>query len=117
MIDVEPDRDQPSAHRTVPGRLKVPGFHATGSVVVDGEEGNSPSVNTATLRRQVGMLFQRPNVSPCRSPRTSCTAASRRPRRPGRRHGDRDRAGSAAAELFTRPRDPRTADFIAGTLG
>jgi phosphate transport system ATP-binding protein len=43
---------------------EVPGFRSVGSILVDGQEVTSPSVNPATLRRQVGMLFQRPNVFP-----------------------------------------------------
>jgi phosphate transport system ATP-binding protein len=43
---------------------EVPGFRAAGLILVDGAESTSPSVNPATLRRRVGMLFQRPNVFP-----------------------------------------------------
>jgi phosphate transport system ATP-binding protein len=35
-----------------------------GSLLLDGEEINSPSVNVADLRRQVGMVFQKPNPFP-----------------------------------------------------
>ncbi len=42
----------------------VPGFRMSGTIVIDREEATSPKENVATLRRQVGMLFQRPNVFP-----------------------------------------------------
>jgi phosphate transport system ATP-binding protein len=35
-----------------------------GSLLLDGSEINSPSVNVADLRRQVGMVFQKPNPFP-----------------------------------------------------
>lgn len=35
-----------------------------GHLLLDGEEINSPSVNVADLRRQVGMVFQKPNPFP-----------------------------------------------------
>jgi phosphate transport system ATP-binding protein len=42
----------------------VPGFRVRGSVKVDGREVESEDVDPACHRRQVGMLFQRPNVFP-----------------------------------------------------
>jgi len=43
---------------------KVPGFRHNGDVDLDGESIWSPRRDLLTLRRQVGMLFQRPNPFP-----------------------------------------------------
>jgi phosphate transport system ATP-binding protein len=42
----------------------VPGARATGEVLLDGENVLSPDIDVIQLRRQVGMLFQRPNPFP-----------------------------------------------------
>ena len=42
----------------------VPGFRSRGAILVDGLEVTTTQANPALLRRQVGMLFQRPNVFP-----------------------------------------------------
>jgi phosphate transport system ATP-binding protein len=42
----------------------VPGFERTGDVTYDNESLWSPAVDLLTLRRRVGMLFQRPNPFP-----------------------------------------------------
>jgi len=41
-----------------------PGQKATGRVLLDGEDMLSPSVNVATLRARVGMVFQKPTPFP-----------------------------------------------------
>jgi phosphate transport system ATP-binding protein len=43
---------------------KVTGYRHTGDVLLDGRSIWSPAVDLMTLRRQVGMLFQRPNPFP-----------------------------------------------------
>jgi phosphate transport system ATP-binding protein len=43
---------------------RVPGFTRTGDVTYDNESLWSPDVDLLTLRRRVGMLFQRPNPFP-----------------------------------------------------
>ena len=43
---------------------RVPGFERTGDVMYDDESLWSPAVDLLTLRRRVGMLFQRPNPFP-----------------------------------------------------
>jgi len=43
---------------------RVPGFERTGDVTYDDESLWSPAVDLLTLRRRVGMLFQRPNPFP-----------------------------------------------------
>jgi phosphate transport system ATP-binding protein len=43
---------------------RVPGFTRTGDVTYDNESLWAPSVDLLTLRRRVGMLFQRPNPFP-----------------------------------------------------
>jgi phosphate transport system ATP-binding protein len=42
----------------------VPGFHATGSITLDGAELNGEKRDTLSVRRRMGMLFQRPNPFP-----------------------------------------------------
>jgi phosphate transport system ATP-binding protein len=43
---------------------RVPGFERTGDVTYDNESLWAPSVDLLTLRRRVGMVFQRPNPFP-----------------------------------------------------
>jgi phosphate transport system ATP-binding protein len=43
---------------------RVPGFQRTGDVTLDGVSLWEPSVDLLTLRRRIGMLFQRPNPFP-----------------------------------------------------
>jgi phosphate transport system ATP-binding protein len=43
---------------------KVPGYRHAGDVLLDGRSIWSPSVDLMSLRRRVGMLFQRPNPFP-----------------------------------------------------
>ncbi len=43
---------------------RVPGFHRSGDVTLDDVSLWAPAVNLLTLRRRVGMLFQRPNPFP-----------------------------------------------------
>ena len=43
---------------------RVPGFERTGDVTYDNESLWAPAVDLLTLRRRVGMLFQRPNPFP-----------------------------------------------------
>jgi len=42
----------------------VPGSHAAGRLLVDGENIYDPRLDVVALRRRVGMVFQRPNVFP-----------------------------------------------------
>ena len=45
----------------------VPGAHVTGSLRMDGEDIYAPDVDPVKVRRQVGMVFQRPNPFPTMS--------------------------------------------------
>ncbi len=45
----------------------IPGAHVTGSVVVDGQSLYDDSVDPVAVRRQIGMVFQRPNPFPTMS--------------------------------------------------
>jgi phosphate transport system ATP-binding protein len=45
----------------------VPGAHVTGKVVVDGQDLYGPGVDPVGVRRQIGMVFQRPNPFPTMS--------------------------------------------------
>jgi phosphate transport system ATP-binding protein len=42
----------------------IPGFRATGSILLDGEDVLGPQADPIAMRRRVGMLFQRPNPFP-----------------------------------------------------
>jgi phosphate transport system ATP-binding protein len=42
----------------------VPGFRTTGSITLDGAELNEEGCDTLTIRRRMGMIFQRPNPFP-----------------------------------------------------
>ncbi|MBS1674110.1 MAG: phosphate ABC transporter ATP-binding protein, partial [Actinobacteria bacterium] len=45
----------------------IPGAHVTGSVELDGEDLYGPGIDPVLVRRQVGMVFQRPNPFPTMS--------------------------------------------------
>ena len=55
----------------------VPGARAEGKVLLDGENVYSGDMDPVTLRRRVGMVFQRPNVFPTMSIRDNCIAGLR----------------------------------------
>jgi phosphate transport system ATP-binding protein len=42
----------------------IDSVHINGEMLLDGQDINKPSVNVADLRRQVGMVFQKPNPFP-----------------------------------------------------
>jgi len=46
-------------HETVPGAV------CTGSVLIDGQDIQQPGIDLIALRRNVAMIFQRPNPFPC----------------------------------------------------
>jgi phosphate transport system ATP-binding protein len=45
----------------------IPGAYVEGKVVVDGQELYGPDVDPVEVRRQIGMVFQRPNPFPTMS--------------------------------------------------
>ena len=45
----------------------IPGAHVEGEVVIDGDDLYGPGVDPVLVRRQVGMVFQRPNPFPTMS--------------------------------------------------
>jgi phosphate transport system ATP-binding protein len=45
----------------------VPGARVTGKIVIDGQDMYAPEVDPVAVRRQVGMVFQRPNPFPTMS--------------------------------------------------
>ncbi|MFP5335858.1 MAG: phosphate ABC transporter ATP-binding protein PstB [Actinomycetes bacterium] len=45
----------------------IPGAHVDGKVVVDGQDLYAPNVDPVNVRRQIGMVFQRPNPFPTMS--------------------------------------------------
>jgi phosphate transport system ATP-binding protein len=55
----------------------VPGARADGTVLLDGEDVYAGAMDPVTLRRRVGMVFQRPNVFPTMSIRDNVTAGLR----------------------------------------
>ncbi|MDQ6927220.1 MAG: phosphate ABC transporter ATP-binding protein PstB [Actinomycetota bacterium] len=52
----------------------VPGARATGKVLLDGEDIYAPDVDPVTVRRSIGMVFQRPNPFPAMSVRDNVAA-------------------------------------------
>ncbi len=55
----------------------VPGARVQGRVFMDGQDVYDPSVNPASLRRRVGMVFQKPNPFPTLSIRENVLAGLR----------------------------------------
>jgi len=55
----------------------IPGAHVEGSVLIDGEDLYGPGVDPVLVRRQVGMVFQRPNPFPSMSIRENVLAGVR----------------------------------------
>ena len=52
----------------------IPGAHVEGSVLVDGDDLYGAGVDPVLVRRQVGMVFQRPNPFPTMSIRENVLA-------------------------------------------
>ena len=52
----------------------LPGAHAEGKVLLDGDDIYAPGVDPVTVRSQVGMVFQRPNPFPTMSIRENVLA-------------------------------------------
>jgi phosphate transport system ATP-binding protein len=52
----------------------IPGARVRGSVLVDGDDLYGPGVDPVTVRRQIGMVFQRPNPFPTMSIRDNVLA-------------------------------------------
>lgn len=52
----------------------VPGARASGKVLLDGEDIYAPDVDPVTVRRSIGMVFQRPNPFPAMSVRDNVAA-------------------------------------------
>ncbi|HEX8770133.1 MAG TPA: phosphate ABC transporter ATP-binding protein PstB [Acidimicrobiales bacterium] len=63
----------------------VPGARATGRVLLDGEDIYAPDVDPVTVRRSIGMVFQRPNPFPAMSVGDNVAAGLRL-------NGERDKA-------------------------
>ncbi|MFI5086249.1 MAG: phosphate ABC transporter ATP-binding protein PstB [Actinomycetales bacterium] len=55
----------------------LPGAHVQGQVLVDGDDLYAPGVDPVTVRRQIGMVFQRPNPFPTMSIRDNVLAGVR----------------------------------------
>jgi phosphate transport system ATP-binding protein len=52
----------------------IPGAHVNGEVLIDGDDLYGPGVDPVLVRRQVGMVFQRPNPFPTMSIRENVLA-------------------------------------------
>jgi len=39
----------------------IPGIHLKGQILLEGRDIYAPDINVASLRQQVGMVFQKPN--------------------------------------------------------
>ncbi|HSU71766.1 MAG TPA: phosphate ABC transporter ATP-binding protein PstB [Micrococcaceae bacterium] len=55
----------------------IPGARVHGNVLVDGDDLYAPGVDPVTVRRQIGMVFQRPNPFPTMSIRDNVLAGVR----------------------------------------
>ena len=55
----------------------IPGAHIDGHVVVDGEDIYEPGVDPVSVRRVIGMVFQRPNPFPTKSVADNVSAGLR----------------------------------------
>ena len=55
----------------------IPGARVEGKIVVDGQSLYDPSVDPVAVRRQIGMVFQRPNPFPTMSIYENVLAGSR----------------------------------------
>ncbi len=55
----------------------IPGAHVTGEVLLDGQNLYAPEVDPVRVRREVGMVFQRPNPFPTMSIRDNVLAGAR----------------------------------------
>ncbi len=55
----------------------IPGAHVQGQVLVDGDDLYAPGVDPVTVRRQIGMVFQRPNPFPTMSIKENVLAGVR----------------------------------------
>ncbi|HEU0207250.1 MAG TPA: phosphate ABC transporter ATP-binding protein PstB [Pseudolysinimonas sp.] len=55
----------------------IPGAHVEGEVIIDGNNLYAPGVDPVLVRRQVGMVFQRPNPFPTMSIRDNVLAGVR----------------------------------------
>ncbi|WP_285727016.1 phosphate ABC transporter ATP-binding protein PstB [Psychromicrobium xiongbiense] len=55
----------------------IPGAHVKGEVLVDGDDLYAPGVDPVTVRRQIGMVFQRANPFPTMSIRDNVLAGVR----------------------------------------
>ncbi len=55
----------------------IPGAHVQGQVLVDGDDLYGPGVDPVTVRRQIGMVFQRPNPFPTMSIKENVLAGVR----------------------------------------
>src|SRR6201990_1577555 len=55
----------------------IPGAHVKGSLELDGKDLYGPGVDPVVVRRQIGMVFQRPNPFPTMSIRDNVIAGNR----------------------------------------
>jgi len=55
----------------------IPGAHVTGEVLLDGQNLYDPDVDPVRVRREVGMVFQRPNPFPTMSIRDNVIAGAK----------------------------------------
>ena len=55
----------------------IPGAHVDGEVLLDGEDIDAPGIDPVSVRRTIGMVFQRPNPFPTMSIRDNVSAGLR----------------------------------------
>jgi phosphate transport system ATP-binding protein len=91
----------------------VPGAQLAGEVLLDGTDIYSPERKLTDARREIGMVFQKPNPFPAMSIRDNVLAGLKLT---GTRASRGDKDGDTEA-MFSTPRDSRTSDYVNGRFG
>ena len=92
----------------------IPGARVDGKVLLDGEDVYAPSVDPVSVRRTIGMVFQRPNPFPTMSIRDNVVAGLKLAGvgQPGRLIEVDD-----TEKIFSNPSKKATEDYISGRFG
>jgi phosphate transport system ATP-binding protein len=83
----------------------VPGAHATGKVLLNGQDIYGPGIDPVAVRRRIGMVFQRPNVFPTMSIQDNVLAGLRLSGRHGTGAAELVETSLRAAALWDEVRD------------
>ena len=83
----------------------IPGARVEGKVMVDGQSLYDPSIDPVAVRRQIGMVFQRPNPFPTMSIYDNVLAGNRlNAKKMKKAEADDDRRAVAARAPTSGPR-------------